>query len=854
MKKIIALLAVAAALSACKKDSFDTPDGNYDPSKIITVEPSATESQTKGTMIGSEAGMTTLGIFCSYTGQSDWTAAAAPGKMFNRQMSRSASGQWLYTGGNPEKWDAAKADDRFTFFSYAPFATGNYDPSGNPAGNGIVVNGSSASPGIPTITYTVPSNCPNQPDLLVATIRQDIRQSPSPVALSMHHALTSVGFRMNGLGQTVTRITVKGVKSTGTLALDGASVAWTNVGGSSDLDVKINTGVTLDPTGQRINTADGYLMMIPQTLGPDAKVEVGLADGTTRTASLNTQLWEPGKHIDYVMTITPSGIITVLPSVIYIPAGGSVWGTEFISVVSGTPAQPWTLAATDSWLQMSLNPTGAGAGQTVSSQDTKLVYVNAAANTTGADRTTTITLDNGTVVTVTQIRDIDPSSFISGGILPTGVGTYVGAFWKSAQTGERIIRIPMGPLALNLGPWTASVAWMDSGWAPGDIVLSADSTADPNVDFTAIKTPGDAESYQVNSNRSVVWGTVAANGALYFRVGLKSTFTPTDALPARYAVLLLRYGTPLKEQLLYLRQGEDPDYLMRPNEIGTPGSTITTRPNAVKFSPYNLTAPNMTAGGALVANHPKLAPYGGTFTQFPTQTGAFFQWASTLNPLVAYNPSNPTGAITNWSNLIPLEPWTGGLSSLSTTQESCPQGYTLGSGASANFRRPNNGITNAILATPLLSNSEILQSLWLAPQPVSVPATINVAYGYYADGYFDRRMLQSSTIGLLHSTNSVVSLGTNDVASMGALFVNPVTNASLFFPSSGLRSPITPPNGALNDVGQSGTYWTSTSLTLDMAWVFTVGDYTGLAPDLSVIAFQATMPKSAGLLIRCVRN
>lgn len=855
MKTILTLLSVAVALTACKKDSFDTPDGNYDPSKIITVEPSATQSQTKGTMTGSEAEMTTLGIFSSYTGQNDWTATDPPAKMFNRQMTRSASGQWLYANGAPEKWNAAKADDRFTFFAYAPFATGNYDASSNPAGNGIVVNGDATVPGIPTITYTVPSNCPNQPDLLVATIRKDIRQSPSPVSLEMHHALTSVGFRMNGLGQTVNRITVKGVKSTGTLALDGANVAWTNVSGSSDLDVKITAGVTLDPTGQRINTADGYLMMIPQTLGPDAKVEVGLTDGTTRTASLNTQLWEAGKHIDYIMTITPSGIITVLPSVIYIPAAGNVWGTQFVSVLSATPGQTWTLKTTDSWLQMSLNPNGSSAGQTVSSQDTKLVYVNATANTTGADRTATITLDNGTVVTVTQIRNIDPSTFVNGGILPLGVSSYVGAFWRSSQTGERIIRIPMGTNIANLGPWTASVAWVDAGWTGGlsDIVLAADSTADPNVDFSSIKTPGDAESYQVSGNRTLVSGMVAPNGVLYFRIGLKFTFTPTDARPARYAVLLLRYGAPLKEQLLYLRQGDGPDYLMRPNEINTPGSSITTRPSAVRFSPYNLTAPNMTAGGALVANHPHLATYGGTFTQFPTQTGAFFQWASTLNPRVAYNPSNPVGAITDWSNAYPLESWTGGISSLSTTQETCPQGYTLSYGTSANFRRPNNGSTSAILSVPLLTNSEILQSLWLAPQPVFIPATTNLVFGYYADGYFDRRMLQSWTVGLFQSTNSVVSFGTNEVASRGGLFYNPVTNASLFFPASGLRSSTNPPSGALDAIGFGGTYWTSSNFDLNSGWVFTIGDYTGLS-GFGITALQSYLPKNSGLLIRCVSN
>lgn len=858
MKKIVSLLVAAAAIWGCSDDTFEDErsDVNYDPSEVITVETNATPN-SRGTMINSEAQMTTLGMFCSYTGQSDWTVSNALNKMFNQQLNRNASGQWIYVGA-PVKWNSSNAADRYTFFSYAPFATGVYNASTNPTGNGIVVNGNASTTGIPTLTYTVPSNCPNQPDLVISSIRKNIRKSPSPVALSMQHALTSVGFRMIGTGQKVTKITVKGVKSTGTLALDGDAIAWTNVGGSSDVDAKITSGIILGPTGQQMNTIDGYLMMLPQTLDTNAKLVVTLDDNSTRQVSLNQQVWAVGKHIDYIMTISNTGLITISPSTIYIPSGGEVWGSEVINVACEVSNQNWTMTSTDAWLQLSTNINGSGAGQSVSGQGNAIVYSHASANTGATDRTTTITMSGGTVVTVTQLKKIDPSAYVSGGVALAGTPTYVGAFWKAGQTGERIIRINVGADATNVGPWIASVAWMDSGWANGDIVMSTDATLDANVDFTTKKTPGNAESYLVNSTRSLVSGTVAANGYIYFRIGLKSTFTASDAKPARYAVVSLRYGNPVKEQLLYLRQGHDPDYLMRTNETGTPNSTIPSRPNVVRFSPYNLTATTMTNGGLLVVNHPILVPLvnPGTFTEFPTQTGAFFQWASTLHPLVAYNPCNPVSGLTDWSVLVPILSWTEGLipgNLLSVTQEGCPKGYTLSYGTSVDFRRPNNGITNALLAAPTSSNSEILQSLWLAPQAVSTNNTLNFMYGYYADGFFDRRMLESATGITYPSVNQVVSQGNNDIACAGSLLVNPVTNASIFFPATGYRSSANSLNGALDATGVIGAYLTSSSFSTTESWVFTLGNFGGVG-GLTNTAFQAHGNKAAGSPIRCVRN
>lgn len=851
MKKIISLLVTTFALWGCSDELPEkNPDANYDTSKVITFAP----LMTKGTMINSDTQMSTLGVFCSYTSLLDWTTASTPNKMFNRQLNRNVSGQWVYADNKPENWNSTLSTDKYTFFSYAPIATGVYNATSNPTGNGIVVNGSASTAGIPTLTYTVPSNCANQPDLMVSIMLKNVKRTLSPISLSMQHALTSVGFKLIGAGQQVSKITVKGVKSTGTLSMQGDAILWTNVSGSSDVDAKLNTGITLGPTGQQMNSVDGYLMMIPQTLTTNAKVVVTLQNGSTREASLNTQTWTAGKHVDYVMTITPTGLISITPATIAIPASGEQWGAEMINITCEDVLQTWTFSCPDSWLQLSLNANGNAAAQSVAGQGTAIIYARASANTGATNRTTTITSSSGAVITVTQLKQIIPSAYTRGGTPPTGTTSYIGAFWKSNQTGERIIRIPMGASAANAGAWTASVAWMDNGWTNGDIVLSTDLTTDPNVDFTSIKTPGDAESYQVISNRSIATGTAAINDVAYFRVGLKTTFAATDAKPARYAVILLQYGTPVKEQLIYLRQGHDPDYLMRTSETGTPGSTLASRPRAIQFSPYNLTATTVLDGGSLLAQQTLISALNpGTFTQFPTQAGLLFQWASVTNPLYAYSPVNPFLGITGWSNVLPTTAWTQGIAPLrlSDTQESCPKSYGLSYGGNVTFRRPNNGSTSILNAPVAVGQSENAQSLWLDPAGSDTGTSTNFMVGYYADGYFDRRMLESTTAIVQGVDKSAVSWNTKNVAYAGTLFYNPATNASLFFPSAGARDANTATNGVVTYSGAVGLYWTSTSRSATQSTSLALGANTSTPGGFAVLA---NGNKVSGQAIRCVRD
>ena len=497
------------------------------------------------------------------------------------------------------------------------------------------------------------------------------------------------------------------------------------------------------------------------------------------------------------------------------------------------PVATWTLASNQTWLKLSLNADGSEAGATLMGTGTQSVYLVTETNTDFSIRTAKISLNGSQniVVTVTQ-NDIISSP--NGGISPTETIPYVGAFWRATQTGERVIKINVGSNSVNLGDWSASVAWYDSKWNPagGDgIVLAAGGSPDPNI-YQA--NPGDAENYKVAGAATTVSSTVAANGDILFRTGLTKPFTAYNEAnnPARYAVLVLTYGTPVKMQKLFLRQGEGPDYVMRPGDKnGSDNSVggVDDRSFARKFSPYNLTDPNgntqtdfnsmtSTATGLLGAD-------GGRFTDFPTQAGYFFQFNASTR---AFHPTTPVGNFANWGQNQGSAYWNV------TADETCPAGY----------RRPRDGNNTTHNAYGPVAGSEMRQSLWLNPQGGDAVNNLdNSVWGYYADGYFDRRQIVASASDY---PNTAVATPGAHVAYVGRLFYNPREssdnyNASLFFPAAGNRDYS---YGTLSYTGYQGVYGSSSSNSSLHAWILHVG---------GDIAQNGVSTRSNGISVRCIR-
>lgn len=407
-----------------------------------------------------------------------------------------------------------------------------------------------------------------------------------------------------------------------------------------------------------------------------------------------------------------------------------------------------------------------------------------------------------------------------------GATGYVGAFWKNDQYGERIIT---GQHArtfdeATLAAWEARV-----GYDPhGMVILSSTPSFDP---LAGTDAPNDAENYRVvpNAQKGEDGKSVQGKGRIYFRIGLTGANdnpVVNGLREPRYATVIVTYrlwGGDQTEATLYLRQGEHPDYLYEKN--------ATTRPGARRFSVYNMTHQEFKSAPGTSDFSKKVTKSTAAEVDFPTKAGAHFQWARLGSygatqgtpPLAAYdsygyrafNPRfdmNGPVSIEQWGSVVYSNEYLK-WGNFSAAHEICPTGY----------HRPNDGNVGAPQrnnTAALALQSEMRASLFQSPMTGDgnyehlgqgnyyKPGIIanGLTFGFYADGYFDRRPIQRDiplgTYG--------VALTSADVAYWGCVFFNPATQKSIFFPSAGRRS------DTYDDFGKimyptSGYYMTATA-------------------------------------------
>lgn len=386
---------------------------------------------------------------------------------------------------------------------------------------------------------------------------------------------------------------------------------------------------------------------------------------------------------------------------------------------------------------------------------------------------------------------------------------YIGTFHKKNETGERIIT----GFGMNYR-WTAKVIDGEEF-----IRLSTTPSRDP---FVGTSLPSNPEKYPVTDGSTEVAGA----DRIYFRVGMVDKYMGTD--PARYGKILLTVNQmnnntviQTNEYPIYVRQGEDPDFLMTEDNpvYDNAGNLVSdTRPSSslVKFSPYNLTARGFKDGytntffqinrGA--AETDLNAP---AFVEYPTQSGAHFQSVrsrklSNYSNYIrrAYNPTLDIVNENDWDNNYITEPPLWGIQDILTPQyaygnenETCPPGY----------RRPNDGPINNLANNDSydeVKKSEIRQSLMKTIPLTSTEISTNQnkhnhMYGYLADGFYDRRPLEDAV--------GIVAKGTLEVAFSGVLFYNEINNASIFFPGAGTRNH----DDRELKYRATGYYWTSST-------------------------------------------
>lgn len=171
------------------------------------------------------------------------------------------------------------------------------------------------TPKATTLQYTTPTEAKNQHDIVAAAT--DFIDSPAndgtctPVSLNFEHLCSAVIIKT---GATMTEgiiksVSITNVKNSG--SYDMVSSTWSLTDSKANYTVSpefATSGSTAN--GTDLNAGESTLMLLPQTLGADSKLEVKFQDnisGKDRilSASLDGAEWPMGKTVTYRLSITP---------------------------------------------------------------------------------------------------------------------------------------------------------------------------------------------------------------------------------------------------------------------------------------------------------------------------------------------------------------------------------------------------------------------------------------------------------------------------------------------------------------------------------------------------------------------
>ncbi len=306
---VLFLLGVGSLFASCTKTNIVVEE-ELDPTMLSfrpSVMPIDGSTQTKGTPYDAISKVPNMGVFAYYTGTDNWTGSnISATEMNNQKVEQKQTGKWTYS---PIRyWAKGK---KTTVFGYAPYVDVN-----NRSGNGLKIERAYTS--TPYIKYTVPTDCKKQPDLLVGTTAYN--QNSGSVNFKFVHALSSVAFKIKGADEKVTKISVKGISTSGKLSLgytNGGAISWSELGAVNNSEYSAGIPEGLVATEDEVNAtaADGYLMMIPQTLGENAKLVVTI-DGEDREVALSGR-WEANKKYTYVLSVKPVNLDVIIDNVLW---------------------------------------------------------------------------------------------------------------------------------------------------------------------------------------------------------------------------------------------------------------------------------------------------------------------------------------------------------------------------------------------------------------------------------------------------------------------------------------------------------------------------------------------------------
>lgn len=199
-----------------------------------------------------------------------------------------------------------------------------------------------------TLAYTVPDDAAKQKDLVVASNTE--ATAGQSVGLTFKHICTAVKFVVGEQMQpgTIESVTLKGItKYAGTF--DITTDTWTIPDATTpkDFTQTLNTPTSQTP-GDPITTPEGTFMMLPQTLGEGAAIEVVFKDekGNPRTLSapINGTEWPKGNTVTYRLSITPEYELEFISKPELQDAHYVIYP---IHIKAGEISGGWTMTSTD---------------------------------------------------------------------------------------------------------------------------------------------------------------------------------------------------------------------------------------------------------------------------------------------------------------------------------------------------------------------------------------------------------------------------------------------------------------------------------------------------------------------------
>ncbi len=300
MKHKLLYPALAVCLVACDVESGSVdilPSGGDVP---VDFSASVTSPATRAELTTSN--LTSMGVFASYTGQSNWNAATSPNFMYNQRVSRTGStSPWTYS---PVKYWPNTAGDKLTFFAYAPHTTDM---------TGLSINTGAGVAGYPKLYYDLPVSAASQKDLLVAVPLKDKTKGTASLAFTMKHALTRVLVNVKCVDAiTVTKVELNSMSAGyGTLTWNSDGTPTWSFTGSMSSNYSTSTSVPANAANPT-QVAEFFLFPVET---PSNKLTITYSlNGSSETKEVaipNTPAWTMGQAVAYTLKIDTGSEITL---------------------------------------------------------------------------------------------------------------------------------------------------------------------------------------------------------------------------------------------------------------------------------------------------------------------------------------------------------------------------------------------------------------------------------------------------------------------------------------------------------------------------------------------------------------